>query len=488
MRLEDFLSRHGLEENPFVSAEEAQGDVVLSHILEQSNFRFGHSSWDKFCGSPPGTQTSVVFGPKGSGKTAMRLALEKSIRRHNELQPEDKVLLVPYTDFNPCLDRWKVRTDARKRAQASLWSRMIRRAVPAASLSEDWSLSHHVDAILAEVARLIPGMLRDTPLKPSRWPAHIKYDILFLAAVYLPLEAARYREAMREIRHAVISPSGRFTAKAGKILAAVGTLMLYPLWVHVRNRHYANRAANRVEVVAREGKDTAWGFRGLPGNYLRTMPLLQGRDRGADRGDHRDDTHEDRFGLLGRLVAIAACAGYARVLVVVDKVDEPMLIQGDARMMADFMDPMFNIKLLQLDGLHFKLLLPYQLNTLRRKAEARLDKANVINPLLWSGISLYEMCCERLTACGGETAARFDLQALFAPAISREDLLAQFEKLRTPRYANKFMDRVIRGTCESLPAEEHGALPRIPASVFHRVSAELEAEMRVDAQELGEIL
>jgi hypothetical protein len=39
MRLEDFLSRHGLEENPFVSAEEAQGDVVLSHILEQSNFR-----------------------------------------------------------------------------------------------------------------------------------------------------------------------------------------------------------------------------------------------------------------------------------------------------------------------------------------------------------------------------------------------------------------------------------------------------------------
>ena len=82
MRIEDFLTRHGLTIHPFANAEEAQGDRVLLDLLQSRQFHYGHPQWPKFLGDPPGNQTSVVFGFKGSGKTAMRLAL----RSHRRLQ------------------------------------------------------------------------------------------------------------------------------------------------------------------------------------------------------------------------------------------------------------------------------------------------------------------------------------------------------------------------------------------------------------------
>ena len=485
MRQEEFLSLHQISGNPFVSAEEAQGDEVLMRILEQNDHNFGHPGWAKFCGDPPGNQTSLVFGPKGSGKTAMRLALEKRIRVHNENSPDKKVLLVRYADFNRYLDNWHSRIAHRNEKRRSWWARFSRNKPPLPALKQDWTLSHHVDAMLSEMAQLMPDILQGSIAKPCKWPDLIKGDALFLVATFLPQELARYRNTLRDIYRRLYSAPARFCRTLGKWIAGIITLGIFPMWTLLQSRRLAARADQRIDVVGRDIKDTAWAFRRISGSHLRCAPLM---------GKNDDPASQDaRYELLGRMRAIVTAAGYARTVVVVDKVDEPVLIHGDEKMMVDFIRPLLNNKLLQFEGLHFKMLLPYQLNVLRRRAdsetanEARLDKANVIDPFLWSGMDLHQMLTERISACSTDGTDPIDLQSLFAPSISRSEVVAELEKLKTPRNANKFMDRLIRGACSMDSSSQEGSMPQIPSKVFHRVSAEMDTEMRHSAQDLGEI-
>ncbi len=488
MRLEEFLAAHHLKEHPFVSAEEAQGDEILTRILEQNDFNFGHPGWAKFCGSPPGNQTSLVFGPKGSGKTAMRLALEKRIEHANENEPAKKALMILYADFNQYLDHWKARTEARNREALSFWARLRGHAPPPASLREHWTLSHHIDAMLCEMAKRLPTLLRHSPVKPSQWPEIVKHETLFLAAAYLPLSSGRYRDTMREVSRALNSPATRFSRCILAWLTRIGTLMIVPLGRSIRNRQFAKRFAARVDVTSREVHDTAWAFAALPGHYLAALPLLREHTRPANG----EASHEERYDLLARVTAIASAAGCTRTVVVMDKVDEPMFIHGDTNRMADFIRPLLNNKLLQFKGLHFKMLLPYQLHVLRQKADsqsanqARLDKANVIHPFVWSGLDLYLILSERVAVCSEKDAPRRDLQTLFEEETGKDRVVAQLERLKTPRHANKFMDRLVRETCSAQMEIRDPAPPRIPASVFHRVCADMESEIRSDAQDLGE--
>jgi hypothetical protein len=490
MRIEQFLSSHGIGDNPFASAEEAQGDEILTRILEQNDYNFGHPAWQKFRGVPPGNQTSVVFGPKGSGKTAMRLSLEKSIEQHNLKSPEDKALLVRYSEFNPYLDRWKGRTDSRNNEKLTWWDRVVRKRVPTeASLKAHWKFDHHIDAILSEVATRIPDLLQESPGSPQAWSVLTKHDVLFLVAAYLPTEATKYRDTVRAAQNALYTPWRRCVSTALRSALWVCTLAVAPLCAYWRRRVYARRADERIEIFGRELKDTAWAFGRLPGSYLRVLPLLRSPHAASGRDDHQ----EERYELLGRMRNVISNLGYARTAVVIDKVDEPTLIRGDADRMCEFIRPLINNKLAQFEKLHFKMLLPNQLNVLRRKAdpqaaiEQRLDKFNVIDPFLWSGVDLYQMLLERVTVCSEDGTDMSDLQGLFDPDIQKMDVVGQLEKLKTPRYANKFMDRLIRETCSSEMGGDRD-LPGIPAKVFYRVSADMEAEIRSDIQDLKELL
>ena len=44
-------------------------------------------TWDKVYGDPSEPATSIIFGEKGSGKTAMRLQLARHLEQHNERHP-----------------------------------------------------------------------------------------------------------------------------------------------------------------------------------------------------------------------------------------------------------------------------------------------------------------------------------------------------------------------------------------------------------------
>src|SRR5262245_60013984 len=103
MRIQDFLDHHGIGANPFTE-EDAQTDPVLkSHCIAGVY----HPTWDKVYGDPHDPATSVVFGEKGAGKTAMRLQVARHLAEHNRQQPEERVFVVEYDDFNPFLDRFR---------------------------------------------------------------------------------------------------------------------------------------------------------------------------------------------------------------------------------------------------------------------------------------------------------------------------------------------------------------------------------------------
>ena len=71
MKVQQLLAHHGIRENPF-SQEDAQSDQIFKrHCLDGTY----HPAWDKIFGSPEDPSTAVVFGEKGSGKTALRLQI-----------------------------------------------------------------------------------------------------------------------------------------------------------------------------------------------------------------------------------------------------------------------------------------------------------------------------------------------------------------------------------------------------------------------------
>ncbi len=63
-----------------------------------------HPAWNKFFGSPADPSTALVFGEKGSGKTALRLQADSELNTYNQANPGERVFVISYDDFNPYLD------------------------------------------------------------------------------------------------------------------------------------------------------------------------------------------------------------------------------------------------------------------------------------------------------------------------------------------------------------------------------------------------
>ena len=111
MKIQQFLAHHGVVSNPFTD-EDAQTDLVFKTACIRSVY---HPAWDKIYGDPGEPATAVVFGEKGSGKTAMRLQIARHLADHNADHPQRQVFVLAYIDFNPFLDRFRERLSGRRR-------------------------------------------------------------------------------------------------------------------------------------------------------------------------------------------------------------------------------------------------------------------------------------------------------------------------------------------------------------------------------------
>ena len=124
----------------------------------------------------------------------------------------------------------------------------------------------------------------------------------------------------------------------------------------------------------------------------------------------RFDRTDDRYELLNKFQALLQRLGFAGVIVLMDRVDEPHMTGGKPELMRRFVWPMLDNKLLKHPGLGFKMMLPQELHrdVERENREfherARLDKQNVIPAFQWTGESLYDLARARMLACASQIA------------------------------------------------------------------------------------
>jgi hypothetical protein len=173
------------------------------------------------------------------------------------------------------------------------------------------------------------------------------------------------------------------------------------------------------------------------------------------------DRSDDRYELLAKLQRLLKPLGFSSIVVLVDRVDEPHLINGSAQRMRDFLWSMFDNKFLKHPGIGFKMLLPkdvvYYLNREEKEfyERSRLDKQNLISSLEWTGESLYDMATNRIRAClAKETDPTVSIRTFFDDDISAEDLISRFGRLRVPRHLFRFLYRLLTEHCNRATEDE----------------------------------
>lgn len=452
MKIQQFLEHHGVSVNPFAD-EDAQTDPVFKdHCIGTTR----HPSWDKIYGDPKEPATSVVFGEKGAGKTALRLQVRRHLDDYNRAHPDARVFIVDYDDFNPFLDRFRDRFHGRKRK-------------PERVLAE-WKLWDHMDAILSLATTQLDDALLAAPAAgksgvtadPGRLDRLQARDVLLLAACYDQSTAetvkGRWHSLRRKLRF--MSWKAQWDWPVAAVLTVILMLLAYlgdfwsdwmkliwpfPLFFAVVWSPYLVRAMKRWWL--------SWSIiRNVRVLNRQTSPLRQilmnfTTDELSGQPLPNKQRTDDRYELLAKLQGVLKTLGFAGVIVLVDRVDEPDLMGGSSERMKALLWPMLDNKFLKQPGIGFKLLLPVELSHYVDREDrdfyqrARLDKQNVIRTLEWTGEALYDVANARLKAClsNGSTAT---LRKLFSDSISDRRLIDTLREMRVPRHLFKFMHQL----------------------------------------------
>ncbi len=465
MKVQDFLEHHGIAGNPFAE-EDAQTDAVFKRDCLETTF---HPAWDKIVGSPSDPSTSIVFGEKGSGKTALKLQMVRQFDRHNEAHPQARCFTVLYDDFNPFLDRFVARVGPGRSVEKALGH---------------WKLWDHMDAILSlGVTQLVDGLVTgDRPPKMSRAQAR---DLALLAACYDQSTAEPFQLRWRRLRwrtgyHGRFGGWPRllgFSATAVCVIAFLAAIaagqfewlaswwlwaILGAAWIPAGLRRLKSTwRAWRIVHGMRTGNRTV----GQLSQALASMPEMDLAGQPLPAHARSDDRYE----LFAKLQGVLSTLGWTGMVVIVDRLDEPHLINGSAERMRLVIWPLLDNKLLKMPGVGFKLLLPEELyRFIERENEqfnqrARLDKQNLVPSLEWSGETLYDIASTRVRAASvGEPSAT--LSALFDASVDQRRLIDGLRSLRVPRQLFKFLYRLLVAHCHAHTAEQ--PVYRIPVERF----------------------
>jgi hypothetical protein len=481
MKIRDFLEHHGVAENPFAD-EDAQTDLVFKGYCIHSVY---HPAWDKIYGNPVEPSTAIVFGEKGSGKTAIRLQIDRHLAEYNADHPDGRVFVVQYDDFNPFLDRFRDTLSGRRRR--------VERAL------EQWKLWDHMDAILALGATQLvdrvldarnashPAALDKQPLPIQQLDTSQKRDVLLLAACYDQSTAEsrdrRWRRLRRKLRFHT------WTAWWDLALAILVTAAVVALIIWQGNWHWLATPWPYLAALAgwvpKLGRIARWTWRAwtiqrntrtlqhsaallrrmltrFPGSQLVGQPLP---------AQPRTD---DRYELMAKFQNVLRTLGFTGIIVLVDRLDEPYVVNGSVERMRAILWPMLDNKFLKHPGIGIKLLLPseliYYIDREDRQfhQRARLDKQNLIRSLEWTGQSLYDLANARLKACAVAGRAP-TLAELLAESIDHSRLVNAMHSLRVPRHLFKFLYRLL--VTHTNAHSEENPVWRISGETFETVLA-----------------
>ena len=451
MKIDQFLGHFGIAGNPF-SEEDAQTDTVFKRSCL---WKIHHPAWNKFFGSATDPSTALVFGEKGSGKTALRLQAMAELQAYNQQHPNEQVFVISYDDFNPYLDHFRTAVRARDATEA------LKR----------WKLQDHMDAILALGVTQLVDHLTGEKVDLSALSPDQRRDLLLLAALYdqstgEPIERRwnrlRRRSGFRPLweRRDLQLGIGVTAAVVALTVAfklwrwSYGPWLLLPVvlgwlywgWRLARAEWYARDIRRGLRVLSRDPGALRWELLWFSPSELGGQPVPTAGKGGG----------EERYELLRKFQAVLGTLGYLGIVVLIDRVDEPQLIEGDPRKMRALVWPLLEHKFLRHPGVGVKLLLPIELAYYLEKEDkefydkARPDKLNMIKPLRWTGPSLYDLASDRLRACSNNGQVENHgprLRQMVDETISDDTLKDALGNLRTPRQLFKFLHRLIEEHC-----------------------------------------
>lgn len=498
MNNDAFLRHHGLTANPF-RGEEARQDVIFDRIEHECR----HPDFDKIVGDLDRPSSSVVFGERGSGKTAIRLQIERLIRER-ETSTDDgraKLWMVAYDDFNDLIARFM---------------RTVGEDDPAKAL-EKYKLPDHMDGLLLRtVPSVVDALLRDrsdVPAlgKPSEvkkavraLPEETRQRLLRMQICYDRPEGVSGRT--KRLKRLLKAPGGagviwskRLASLFGILGAAWFVIAAFFREMVIPDLNVSYEVAQIPTIVLLIG--AAW----MTFRWLTSAWRVRRTGKGIQRGIRVDDRAAESFQLcllrsskeymterelpltdfdspryayFDALLDLLRQVGYSSMIVLVDRLDEPTAINGNAARMKSFIWPMFNNKFLQMNGVGFKMLLPLELRSEIMKEreeffrEARLDKQHMIERLAWSGSMLYDLCNARFRACLGREArqnADATIKDLFDESVTRQELIDALDQLQQPRDAFKFLYAVIQEHCSNNSTEDESfTIPRVTLDLVRK--------------------
>ena len=277
---------------------------------------------------------------------------------------------------------------------------------------EQWRLWDHIDAILSlavtQLVDRILGVSRPGTRPPATRPLPVDQldaaqvrDVLLLAACYDQSTAENAVPALARLaaEAAVLAPGGRNGTWPWAFSVTVAVIGLFAwfrhwtwfgqpwpylaiaagwaprVWRLLRWWWRARQITRNTRVLNRSTKLLCRTLLNFPGGQIVGQPLPAWQ---------RTD---DRYELLGKLQGVLRSMHFDGILVLVDRVDEPYLINGSTELMRALVWPMLDNKFLKHRGLGLKLLLPIELERLLDRESrdfhqrARLDKQNLIRSL-----------------------------------------------------------------------------------------------------------
>ena len=498
MNVDTFFRHYQVQQNPF-SAEEARLDPVFDRLIDD---RLTHPDFDKILGKIDQPSTAVVFGEKGSGKTAIRLLIEDQVAKHNARNPDRRILTVTYDDLNPVLDNL-----------------MQRKRQDVKGVLKNFRLEDHQDTILSlAITKILNALVGPAPdpdprdaadlpddaqARLRKLPRQSRADLALLAALYDQPHAGdvrgRFDRLLSRLRLGwdLLQKALIFLAIALPISALafyLATLFVDDLdepwwlwpglwalvaltlltWGYLAYRWLsltwtARKIHRETPSIRRSTGSLAYMLGKLGPTELARQPLpLPSKSK--------DDKSDARYQLTRKLSELLAPLGYRGMLVLVDRVDEPTIVSGDPEKMQPIIWPMFDNKFLQQNRIGMKLLLPVELRYMLRKEgpqffqEARLDKQNMIDKLEWTGTTLYDLCSSRLRSVRPPDADDIQLTDLFEESVTRNLLIDALDQMHQPRDAFKFLYRTVQEHCKRVP--EDAADFKIERSILETVRNE----------------